>query len=81
MFPAHLATREALDKYQEKETAREQARDDAEAAATAEAYDAAPKHHIVVLEGYIRSSCITSDILLIKMSLRTRDTYSKRVRP
>jgi len=63
MFPAHLATREALDKYQEKETAREQARDDAEAAATAEANDAAPKHHIVVLEGYIRFSFVTSDFL------------------
>lgn len=51
MFPAHLATREALDKYQAKEEEREQARDDAEAAATAQLNDGKPQHNVVVLEG------------------------------
>lgn len=51
MFPAHLATRTALDAYNAKESAKEQERKDAKAAAITAANDAAPKHHIVVLEG------------------------------
>ena len=51
MFPAHLATREALDKYNAQQDAKEQQLREEESAAQSAAEAAAPKHHVVVLEG------------------------------
>lgn len=46
MFPAHLATRKALDSYNAQQNMKEQLLRDEESSA-----QASPKHHIVILEG------------------------------